>query len=94
MSVQLAEYDENLEGEPKIRAVPLSYVDILIYAKIRNPINHPKIAYRRKIALKLGSYPNLGSNEDYALFNTFLKNIYYTINLDSKLVKAKTGNSL
>ncbi len=94
LSGQLAEYDENLKGIPKLRRVPLSYVDILKYAKIRNPINHPTSAYRRKVALDLGSYPNVGSNEDYALFTTFFKNNYYTINLDSQLVKARTGNAL
>ena len=94
MSGQLAEYDENLKGEPKIRRVPLSYLDIVKYAKIRNPINHPTAAYRRKVALELGSYPNVGSNEDYALFTTFFKNNYYAINLETQLVKARTGNAL
>jgi glycosyltransferase involved in cell wall biosynthesis len=94
LSGQLAEYDENLKGDPKIRRVPLSYLDILKYAKMRNPINHPTAAYRRKVALDLGSYPNVGSNEDYALFTTFFKNNYYAINLDSQLVKARTGNAL
>jgi glycosyltransferase involved in cell wall biosynthesis len=94
LSGQLAEYDENLKGEPKIRRVPLSYLDILKYAKMRNPINHPTAAYRRKVALDLGSYPNVGSNEDYALFTTFFKHNYYAFNLDSQLVKARTGNAL
>ena len=94
LSGQLAEYDENLKGEPKIRRVPLSYLHILKYAKMRNPINHPTAAFRRNVALDLGSYPNVGSNEDYALFTTFLINNYYVINLDSQLVKARTGNAL
>lgn len=94
LSGQLAEYDEYLEGGPKIRRVPLEYLDIIKYAKFRNPINHPSSAYKRIIALDLGLYPNVGSNEDYAFFTTFLKHSHYTKNLDSQLVKARTGNAL
>jgi glycosyltransferase involved in cell wall biosynthesis len=94
LSGQLAEYDEYLEGDPKIRKVPLEYLDIKKYAKIRNPINHPTSAYKRIVALDLGLYPNVGSNEDYAFFTTFLKHNHYTKNLDSQLVRARTGNAL
>jgi glycosyltransferase involved in cell wall biosynthesis len=94
LSCHVAEYDENLNGESRIRKVPLKFSKILNYAKIRNPINHPASAYKREVAIHLGLYPKVGSNEDYAFFTTFFKFNYYTINLDLQLVKARTGNSL
>lgn len=91
LSAYLPEYDENLSGNIVLRKVPLQYKDIVRFAKWRNPINHPVAAYRRKVAVLLGGYPLVGSNEDYAFFCMFLKNKYKALNQDKYLVKARTG---
>jgi cellulose synthase/poly-beta-1,6-N-acetylglucosamine synthase-like glycosyltransferase len=94
LSGQLAEYDNNLEEFLSLRKVPLIHEKIIRYSKFRNPINHPTSAYRREIAINLGSYPNVASNEDYAFFVSFFQNNCLAKNLDSILVKARTGSAL
>lgn len=91
ISSVMEEYDATLTKLLTIRKVPLMHNDILKYAKWRNPFNHPSVAYKKDIALKLNGYPEVGSNEDYAFFCNFLVSGYQTANLNEVIVKARTG---
>jgi glycosyltransferase involved in cell wall biosynthesis len=94
LSATMEEYDNSLNELLAIRKVPLIHDDILKYAQWRNPFNHPSIAYKREVALKLGGYPLVGSNEDYAFFCNFLVHKYKTANLEEVIVKARAGKEL
>jgi glycosyltransferase involved in cell wall biosynthesis len=94
LSATMEEYDNSLKELLAVRKVPLNHNDILSYAQWRNPFNHPSIAYKRDVALKLGGYPLVGSNEDYAFFCNFLIHQYKTANLEEVIVKARAGKEL
>jgi glycosyltransferase involved in cell wall biosynthesis len=94
LSATMEEYDNSLNDLLAVRKVPLNHKDILKYAQWRNPFNHPSIAYKREVALQLGGYPLVGSNEDYAFFCDFLIHKYKTANLEEVIVKARAGKEL
>ncbi len=93
-SAVMEEYDEKLEKLLAIRKVPLKHDEIYKYAKLRNPFNHPSVAYKRDVAITLGGYPLVNANEDYAFFCNFLINGYKATNISYPIVKARTGKQL
>jgi len=93
-STFIQEYNEDFSQKSGIRKLPIAHQEILKEAKWKSPFNHPSAIYDRQIALKLGGYPLLDANEDYAFFCKFLVNNYITGNIDETLVKARAGDSL
>jgi len=72
----------------RVKKVPLSDKEIKKYIKIRNPFNHCAVAYRKDHVLKVGGYPDIFLQEDYALWIKMLSNGYKGINLKDVLVNA------
>jgi glycosyltransferase involved in cell wall biosynthesis len=93
ISANMEEYNETMQTLRGVRKTPLTHGQIIKYAKWRNPFNHPSVAYRKEVAQKLGGYPLVGANEDYAFWCQFLENGYLTYNDSKILVKARTGSS-
>ena len=71
-----------------IKRVPLNETDIKNYIKYRNPFNHMTVAYKTKVFLKLGGYPNIYLKEDYCLWVKFIYYGYKCININKFLVHA------
>jgi glycosyltransferase involved in cell wall biosynthesis len=94
ISASMEEYDDELKNRIAYRKVPQTHNEIYKYAKWRNPFNHPSVAYKKDVAIKLGGYPLVGANEDYAFFCNFLVHGYKAANLKNALVKARTGIGL
>ena len=73
------------------RTLPLRHDTIENFAKFRNPINHPAAIFRKEIILGSGGYP-LIYPEDYLLWVKLICAGYKFGNLDSVLVRMRTGN--
>lgn len=67
---------DEFEGSPEHvishKHMPESHEELLRYARIRNPFNHPTVMYRKSAILSVGSYPNNILHEDYALWGNLL----------------------
>jgi len=50
------------------KRMPESHEEILRYAQIRNPINHPTAFFRRQVVVDCGGYRNMPFFEDYDLW--------------------------
>ena len=74
-----------------IRRVASKHVDILKFAKYRNPFNHMSVCYRASAAKAAGGYPDIFLKEDYALWATMLSQGVLSKNLDIVLVNATAG---
>lgn len=91
---QIEEYDQDLIKVISKREVPIEDNKIKKFATWRNPFNHQTVFYKKDIALALGGYPLVKSNEDYAFWGKFMANGYEVGNLPDILVKARTGTDL
>jgi glycosyltransferase involved in cell wall biosynthesis len=77
-----------------IRSPPLKHNDIVNFARYRSPFNHMAVAYRTKIALMCGGYPNIFLKEDYALWALMFQNGARSANTPMILVKATAGRDM
>ena len=73
------------------KRVPLSNSRIALRARLRNPINHMSVAYRRSLILSLGGYPAIFLREDYGLWARALRAKARICNIDEDLVFARAG---
>ncbi|MEC6897867.1 glycosyltransferase [Photobacterium piscicola] len=60
----------------------------------RNPINHMTVMFRKDAVLNAGGYQHLRFMEDYFLWVRMYVKGYKLVNLDTVLVKARTGNGM
>jgi glycosyltransferase involved in cell wall biosynthesis len=91
---QIEEMDESMQQSLACRRVPLNNEDIRSFGKWRNPFNHQSVIYKTDIVKKVGGYPVVRANEDYALWGKFMAEGYEVANLPDVLVKARTGEGL
>ena len=89
---------DEFQGEPSNvishKDMPLSYDDILRYAKSRNPFNHPTVMYRRSAVLAAGGYPHFPLHEDYALWAKLLAGGAKGLNLPQTLCIMRVDSGL
>lgn len=57
----------------------------------RNQFNHMSVIFDRKLAIKLGGYPNLKFREDYGLWLKFIAKKYKCLNISDALVEVSAG---
>lgn len=85
-------FDET--GKSSARILPLDHNAILKYAKMRNPVNHPSVVFRKNIILECGGYPEFRTSQDYALWSVMLLAGYKFANVDATLVRMRAGEAL
>ena len=89
----ILEIDE--ESRPiAIRKLPLEHVEIADFAKMRCPMNHMTVAYRKSCVLDAGGYPLIHMKEDYALWAALLSAGARFKNTPIVLVHATAGRNM
>jgi UDP-glucose 4-epimerase len=78
----------------RVKQMPKSQEEILNYVKLRNPLNHMTVIFRRSAILEAGNYQHFPYLEDYSLWSRMLAAGYQIRNLDDVLVKARTSMNL
>lgn len=73
------------------RELPLSNEEIRRFARLRNPLNHMTVAFRRECVLDVGGYPTIHLKEDYALWALLLSRGAKIVNVEDVLVHASAG---
>lgn len=76
------------------RNVPENHVDIINYAKSRNPFNHMTVMFKKKSVLNAGNYLPFMWNEDYFLWVRMILNDSKLFNIQESLVYARTGDEM
>ena len=84
------------ESDPEIaianRRVPIDSKQMSKALLRRNPMNHVTVCYKREKILAIGSYHHAMYHEDYDLWIRAVLNGLDIMNLDTVLVKVRTGN--
>lgn len=80
-------------GEAKqfLRKVPVSKNQIAKTIKIRNPMNHMTVMFKKSAVNHVGNYPDIKFREDYALWCLLYASGCIISNIDEVLVNASAG---
>ena len=73
MGTQINEFEISPYSPLMRRCVPLQPEEIVRVSKIRNPMNHPSIIFRKSAILAAGNYHSIPGFEDYELWLRLLK---------------------
>lgn len=87
----ILESDDDFENVCSMRILPVIPEDILKFAKVRNPLNHMTVVFRKSSVLAAGNYQPFPMFEDYYLWVRMLGNGCLIANLPEYLVKARIG---
>lgn len=89
---------EEFSNDPTVvdvrRIPPEKHEDILLFAKQRNPFNHPCIMYRKSAVEAAGGYQDFYLLEDYYLWIRMLQNGTKGYNLQIPLLWMRAGSDL
>lgn len=77
-----------------IRTVPQSHDAIVNAAKLRNPLNHVTVFFRKSVVEAAGGYPHRASNEDYALWVELMRRGCRFANMPRSLVRVRAGSEM
>lgn len=89
---------DEFEGTPfnviSHKSMPEEHEEVLRYARIRNPFNHPTVMFRRSVVLAVGGYPDNSLHEDYALWGNMLMSGVKCCNLPETLCFMRVDDGL
>lgn len=76
------------------RVPPETNVEIVEFAKKRNPFNHPCVMYRKSVVEAVGSYQDFYLPEDYYLWLRMLMAGYQGYNIQEPLLHMRAGSDM
>ncbi|EOC0418759.1 glycosyltransferase [Cronobacter malonaticus] len=88
------EIDSESEKHISIRRVPLTHSDIFSFGKKRSPVSHPSVMFKKTTILSFGGYPLFRKSQDFALWSLLLVNGAHFANINTVLLKMRTGQEL
>lgn len=88
------EFEDSPEKVIAHKHMPESHEELLRYARVRNPFNHPTVMYRKSSVIAVGGYPNNLLHEDYALWGNLLMSGAKGCNLPNTLCFMRVGNGM
>ena len=89
----VSEFDEDENTITGYRIVPKTHQAIIRLAKIRSPLNHPAVMYKKSAILNAGGYEQITWFEDYFLWIKMIMNGATFYNIQEPLVKMHAGHS-
>ena len=94
ISGAVQEFMDDTAQAGTVRDVPESSEKIAVYAKKRNPFNHPAVMFKKSDVIKAGSYMDFHGFEDYYLWLRMLSGGMKGYNLSEVLVYMRVGNGM
>lgn len=90
----IAEFCEDPNSLKSVRVVPEHMEDILEFAKMRSPVNHVSVMYKKTTVLLAGGYEDLSYLEDYYLWIRMLEKGAIFSNIQEILVLVRAGRQM
>lgn len=90
----VVEYDHRMFSILSSRQLPLEHEELVRFAKLRSPLNHPAVIFRKSAIETLGGYPNFRKAQDYALWTKAIVGGYRLGNVPEALVHMRAGEEL
>ena len=90
----ISEFELDPISVKSIRSLPEHHEAIRAFAKLRNPLNHMTVFFRKQAVLDAGNYREIAGFEDYDLWVRMLMRGYQFRNILDPLVLARCGNGM
>lgn len=90
----ITEFNFEIGDLNQLRIMPEHHQEIIQFLKIRSPINHMAVAFRRSTAIQAGGYWDKRYFEDYNLWYEMYKIGAKFYNIQTPLVNARIGNNM
>jgi glycosyltransferase involved in cell wall biosynthesis len=87
----VSEFDNDEKELVSYRKIPECHDDIVNYSKMRNPINHPAVMYKKSIVDKADGYKKMMWFEDYYLWTRMILDGAKFYNIQEPLVNMRAG---
>ena len=87
----ILESDDDFRTISSRRILPTDPNDIERFARLRNPLNHMTVTFRKSAVLRAGNYQSFIYFEDYYLWVRMIMNGSKLANIPEYLLKARTG---
>ena len=88
------EFTDNPNVVDARRVPPETNAEIIEFAKMRNPFNHPCVMYKKSDVEAVGSYQDFYLLEDYYLWLRMLMANYQGYNLQAPLLHMRAGSEM
>lgn len=88
------EFNDDYKSPINIKRMPINNEEIYKMIKMRNPINHMSVMFKKETIRMAGEYKHLPYMEDYYLWVRVLINGGKFENIDKYLVHARVGNGM
>lgn len=88
------EFSESPDIVDARRVPPETNAEILKFAKMRNPFNHPCVMYKKSAVMAVGSYQDFYLLEDYYLWVRLLIAGYQGYNIQSPILHMRAGDAM
>lgn len=90
---QVLEFENDIIDGTHTRAVPIEFDEITSFAKLRSPVNHPSVMFKKKALESVGGYRVSDRPEDYYLWIRLLLAGHIITNLPSILVFMRVNSA-
>ncbi|WP_194091685.1 glycosyltransferase [Vibrio hibernica] len=87
----VSEFETSCELITAFRCSPETHSEIVATSRLRNPLNHPSVMYRKSAVLDVGSYDDVLFFEDYHLWLKLIDHGYKFYNIQEPLVAMRAG---
>lgn len=91
-SAFIGEFENDENKIFQYRKLPERHEEIVKYAKIRSPLNHAAVMYKKTSVKKAGGYEHILWMEDYYLWVKMILNGAKLYNIQDMLLKVRVGN--
>ncbi len=90
----LSEFEDDETKIKSYKKLPEDHDDIVKYAKVRCPINHPVVMYKKTAVEKAGGYQKMMLMEDYYLWGRMIVSGAKFYNIQDTLLNMRAGDSM
>ncbi|EIZ1548237.1 glycosyltransferase [Vibrio parahaemolyticus] len=87
----VSEFESSCEIITAYRKPPEHHSEIVTISKLRNPLNHPSVMYRKDAILDVGGYDDVLFFEDYHLWLKLIDRGYRFYNIQEPLIAMRAG---
>ncbi len=85
-SGSIVEFEDKIDNPKSIKSLPLSHLDISNYIKLRSPLNHPAVIFKKSKVEEVGGYLHFPLFEDWYLWIRLWNNGAKFANLSDHLL--------
>lgn len=89
----VSEFKKEFNDLNSVRALPLEHKKLVKFTKMRSPLNHPAVMFKKSSVIASGSYVDMPFKEDYCLWVMMIKNGAILANTNEILVHMRIDDT-